>query len=53
MNDAITEFRKAIKLEPDKSEYHNGLGNALLGQNKINDAITEFRKAIKLDPRSG
>ena len=46
------EYRKAIKLNPDNADYHNGLGSALLGQNKIIDAIAEFRKAIKFDRMS-
>jgi Flp pilus assembly protein TadD len=49
--EAITEYRKAIELDPHYAAPHNNLGNALRDQGKTEEAIAEYRKAIELDPR--
>jgi tetratricopeptide (TPR) repeat protein len=50
-DEAITEYRKAIELDPRNAWPHNNLGFALMsGQGKIEEAIGEYRKAIELDP---
>jgi tetratricopeptide (TPR) repeat protein len=48
LDEAIVEFRKAIRLKPDLA--HANLGNALRRQGKLDEAVAEYREAIRLQP---
>ena len=50
VEEAITEYRVAIRLNPNYALPHNNLGNALKDQEKAEEAITEYRVAIRLKP---
>ena len=50
LDEAIAEYRKAIRLKPDLAEAHHNLGIALASQGKLDEAIAEYRKAIRLKP---
>jgi tetratricopeptide (TPR) repeat protein len=43
-------YRKAITLEPTRSEYYNGLGLALYRRSEMQAALGEFTKATEIDP---
>lgn len=47
---AITDFGRAIKLEPHKADYYAQLGSAYHNRGYYERAITSFSHAIKLDP---
>ena len=47
-DEAIAEFREAIRLNPDDPAAHMNLGNALYGQGSLAEAIAELRAAIRL-----
>jgi len=49
-SDAITEYRTAIRLEPDLSLAHYNLGLGLDQEGDLGGAITEYREAIRLQP---
>ncbi len=49
---AITEYRKAIQLNPNDSPARLNLGNALYDSNDLEGAITEYRKASQLDAKA-
>ena len=49
-DEAIAEYREAIRLKPDFAEAHNNLGNALQAKGKLDEAIAEYREAIRLKP---
>jgi Flp pilus assembly protein TadD len=40
---------KAISFSPGTSAYHNSLGNAYRGMNRLSDAVAEYRSATVLD----
>ncbi len=44
LEEAIAEFRAAIRINPDDAEAHFHLGNALNGQGKLEEAIAEYRR---------
>ena len=48
---AIAELRDALRLEPEKSEYHSLLAKAYLMQNLVGMAKVHFRQALKLNPK--
>jgi eukaryotic-like serine/threonine-protein kinase len=50
LDDAITQFGKAIELDPKVAEAHAGLGNALKGKGVLDEAIAAYRQAIRVKP---
>ncbi len=48
--EAIAEFKRAIKLEPDKAPILNHLGVALMLEEKFGEAIKSFQRAIEMKP---
>jgi len=52
LDEAVAEFRKAIRLKPDLAEAHGNLGVALRAQGKQEEAIAEFRAATRIKPDS-
>jgi tetratricopeptide (TPR) repeat protein len=49
---AITEFTKAIELDPKFAWAYNNRGNAYAqGKGQLDQAISDFTKAIELDPK--
>lgn len=46
---AIDFFTKAIKINPNLTEAHYALGNALRDKGQIDEAISSFLKVIQLD----
>jgi tetratricopeptide (TPR) repeat protein len=50
LEEAITEFRAAIWLNPYAVDAHGNLGLALADQGKLDEAVAEFRTAIRLSP---
>ena len=49
-DEAIAEYKTAIRIKPDFAEAHNNLGLAYFHQNKLNEAIAEFKTAISINP---
>ena len=47
---AISNFRKAVELQPNSAEAHNNLGFALLQNGNLKQAIQELRHSIELKP---
>jgi cytochrome c-type biogenesis protein CcmH/NrfG len=52
LDEAIAEYRDAIRITPDLPEAHVSLGVALAGQGKLDEAVAEYRAAIQLPPDS-
>jgi Flp pilus assembly protein TadD len=52
LDEAISEYRRAIALDPESAAAHDNLGNALLQHGELDEAISEYRRAIELDPKS-
>ncbi len=46
--DALTEFREALRLQPDSAEIHEALSAALFQKGDLDGAIAEYRRAILL-----
>src|SRR6185295_17595222 len=45
-------YRQAIRIGPDRADYHSKLANQLLNGGKLEEAIAESREALRLDPKS-
>jgi len=50
IEEAISHYKMAIKLEPDYAIAHNNLGIALFHAKMIEGAISHYKMAIKLNP---
>jgi len=49
--DAVAEFREAIRLKPDYAEAHSNLGNALAKlPGRLSEATSELELALRLKP---
>jgi len=48
--EAIEEFNKALRIEPENEVVHYNLGRAFLEDNQKDDAIGAFRKALECNP---
>ena len=49
--DAIVQFREALRIDPRHASAHCNLGVALKRSGKVDQAVAEYHKAIRLDPR--
>ncbi len=48
LDDAIRQFREAIRLKPDHANAHCNLGLALDKTGRTDEAMREFREALRL-----
>jgi tetratricopeptide (TPR) repeat protein len=46
----LFRYRRALRMCPDKAEFHSALGELYLDMNRIHDAEYEFNEAVRLDP---
>jgi hypothetical protein len=52
LDEAITNYRAAIRIDPDKLAAHVNLGAVLERCGRTEEALNEFREANRIDPRS-
>jgi tetratricopeptide (TPR) repeat protein len=50
-DEAMENYKKAIRLDPKNAEAHYNLGNIFLSQNKFKQAIGEYEKAVSINPK--
>jgi tetratricopeptide (TPR) repeat protein len=48
LDDAMAEYRQALRLHQDFSLAHRNLGNALRERGELDEAVAEFRAALRL-----
>jgi tetratricopeptide (TPR) repeat protein len=53
LEDAVEEFRHALRLAPDDAAAHWHLGAALASQGAREQAILHLRRSVELDPDNG
>jgi Tfp pilus assembly protein PilF len=49
-DEAISEYREALRLRPGYPQAHDNLGNALHIKGRTDEAISQFREAIRFKP---
>jgi tetratricopeptide (TPR) repeat protein len=49
--DAIEQWNRAIRMDPDGAVLHCDVGNALIDVGKLDDAIRELNTALRLDAK--
>ena len=50
IEDAISQYRQALQLNPDGVDAHNRLGTALESQGRLDEAMAHYREAVQLRP---
>jgi len=50
LDEAMAEYREALRLKPDMADAHVNLGFVLAGQGRVDEAIPHFREAVQLQP---
>ena len=50
INEAITQYRTAMKVKPDFALPHNNLGNIMYSMQETEEAIAYYKSALKLNP---
>jgi tetratricopeptide (TPR) repeat protein len=50
LDEAIAEYREALRLQKDYPTAHRNLGNALSDKGRLDEAIAEYREALRLKP---
>jgi tetratricopeptide (TPR) repeat protein len=49
-DEAIEEYKIALRIKPDYAEAHNNLGNSYYEQGRIDEAIEEYKIALRIKP---
>ena len=50
MDEALSQFQKAVLLEPDAPEAYDHLGITFNNRGQLDEAIRQFQEALRLDP---
>jgi len=50
LDEAVVQFKKALRIKPDEPDVYNNLGAALKEMGKISQATNNWKKALALDP---
>jgi tetratricopeptide (TPR) repeat protein len=50
LQDAITCYHQALRINPSLAEAHTNLGNACKDQGKLDAAVGEYREALRINP---
>src|SRR5437773_9545508 len=50
-DEALVEFREAIRLNPENAEAYNTLGLTLVDQGSVDEAMHEYREVLRIDPQ--
>jgi eukaryotic-like serine/threonine-protein kinase len=50
---AVTEYLRAIELDPKSGEPHRRLGRVYQISNRVDEALVAYRRAAELDPQNG
>jgi tetratricopeptide (TPR) repeat protein len=52
LEDAVTAFQQALRVEPNYADAHGNLGNIFYYQGRHDEAVASYRRAIELRPIS-
>jgi Flp pilus assembly protein TadD len=50
LDQAISQYRRALQVKPNYVEAHNNMGIALQLQGKLDEAISHYRRALQINP---
>jgi tetratricopeptide (TPR) repeat protein len=50
--DAVRQYERALRLNPDHADAHSDLGAALMGRGRTQEAIGQYEQALRIRPDS-
>jgi len=50
VDEAITQYQRALEIKPDYEEAHYNLGNALIRKGSVDEAIAQYQTALQIKP---
>jgi tetratricopeptide (TPR) repeat protein len=50
LDDAVTQYQKALEICPNYPDAHNNLGFALFQKGQLDDAVAQYQKALEINP---
>ncbi len=50
LDEAMTQFRQALKANPNYNSAHDNLGVALVKKERLDEAIDQFQQSLKINP---
>jgi Tfp pilus assembly protein PilF len=50
--EAVQAYQSALRLAPNRDDFHNKLGNILLEEGDVDQAVRSFQAALRIEPRS-
>jgi tetratricopeptide (TPR) repeat protein len=50
MEEAETQLREALQIDPNLAQGHNNLGRVLLQKGEVDEATAEFQKVVEIQP---
>ena len=50
LEEAISQYRAALRIDPSAAEAYNNWGRALAQQGKWEEAIAKYREALRIKP---
>ncbi len=50
LEEAISEYRRAIEINPNSAWSHHNLAEVLVKQGALEEAVSEYRRAIEINP---
>jgi tetratricopeptide (TPR) repeat protein len=53
LDEALSEYQKAIEIKPDYAKGHFNLGSLFWQKKDLDQAITSFQEALEIDPKYG
>ncbi len=48
--EAVSDFKQALRIDPESATARGGLGAGLLAEGHLDDAIRELRETLRIDP---
>jgi len=52
MDEAISQYQKAVEIKPDFEDAQMNLGNSFFRQGRMDEAIAQYQKALQIKPDS-
>jgi len=51
VDEAVSRYREALRLQPDRADVESDLGAALFHLGRVSESMDCFRKALQIDPK--
>jgi tetratricopeptide (TPR) repeat protein len=50
VQEAIGQYKQALRIKPDYADAHYNLGNALIQAGRVQEAIGHYEQALRIKP---